>query len=148
MEWWTARPGLITRVWREEPVVAILPPQHPLARRQTISLDELRWEALLGGETGTGTGRLLRTALRTDPRLEVRMTLGSTEAVKRAVAAGLGISVVLRLSVVEHLTGCASGLAVRPLAPALCKPLHLVWRAELPDAVQLAGWLASAGRMQ
>lgn len=147
MEWWTERPGLTTRVWREEPVVAIVPPDHPLARRKTISLAALRGEDLLGGEAGTGTGRLLRTALSADQSLEVRMTLGSTEAVKRAVAAGLGISLVLQLSVAEHLTGRMTGLAVRPLAPALRKPLRVVWRADLPDAARLAGWLASVGQV-
>jgi DNA-binding transcriptional LysR family regulator len=148
MEWWTDRPGLTTRVWREEPVVAIVPRRHPLARHQMISLAALRGEDLLGGEAGTGTGRLLRTALSADQSLRVTMTLGSTEAVKRAVAAGLGISLVLQLSVAEHLTGRATGLAVRPLAPALRKPLHVIWRAGLPDAAQLADWLARVGQVQ
>lgn len=148
MEWWTDQPGITARVWREEPIVAILPPDHPLARRRTISLAALRGEALLGGEAGTGTGRLLRVALSADPSLEVSMTLGSTEAVKRAVAAGLGISLVLQLSVAEHLTDRTNALAVRPLAPALRKPLHVVWRADLPDAAQLAGWLLSVGQVQ
>jgi DNA-binding transcriptional LysR family regulator len=148
MEWWTDRPGLTARVWREEPIVAIVPPQHPLALHQTISLAALRGEGLLGGEAGTGTGRLLRTALSADQSLRVTMTLGSTEAVKRAVAAGLGISLVLQLSVAEHLTGRATGLAVRPLEPALRKPLHVIWRAGLPDAAQLADWLARVGQVQ
>jgi DNA-binding transcriptional LysR family regulator len=148
MEWWTDRPGLTARVWREEPIVAIVPPQHPLALHQTISLAALRGQGLLGGEGGTGTGRLLRTALSADQSLRVTMTLGSTEAVKRAVAAGLGISLVLRLSVAEHLTGRATGLAVRPLEPALRKPLHVIWRAGLPDAAQLADWLARVGQAQ
>lgn len=148
MEWWTERPGLAARVWREQPIVAIVPVDHPLARRQTISLDVLRRQGVLGGEAGTGTGRLLRTALKGDQSLEVSMTLGSTEAVKRAVAAGLGISLVLQLSVTEHLMGRASGLAVMPLTPALRKPLHIVWRADLPDPMQLVEWLVSAGQVQ
>lgn len=148
MEWWRERPGVAARVWREEPIVAIVPQDHPLARRQAITLDALRRQGLLGGEAGTGTGRLLRTALRDDQSLEISMTLGSTEAVKRAVAAGLGTSLVLQLSVAEYLTGRASGLAVRPLAPALRKPLHIAWRTDLPDAAQLVEWLTSAGQVQ
>jgi DNA-binding transcriptional LysR family regulator len=147
MEWWTPQRGFATRVWREEPLVVIVPPGHPLARRPKIGLAALRRQGLLGGEGGTGTGRLLRTATGADRSLEVSMTLGSTEAVKRAVAAGLGISLVLRLSVTEFLNAGVSGLAVRPLDPALRKPLHIVWREELPDAAQLADWLASVGQL-
>jgi DNA-binding transcriptional LysR family regulator len=146
MEWWTPQRGFATRVWREEPLVVIVPPGHPLARRSTIGLAALRRQGLLGGEGGTGTGRLLRASAGADQSLEVSMTLGSTEAVKRAVAAGLGISLVLRLSVTEFLNEQASAIAVRPLAPALRKPLHIVWREELPDAAQLADWLASAAQ--
>jgi DNA-binding transcriptional LysR family regulator len=146
MEWWTPQRGFATRVWREEPIVVIVPLGHPLARRPTIGLAALRQQALIGGEGGTGTGRLLRIAAGADQPLEVSMTLGSTEAVKRAVAAGLGISLVLRLSVTEFLNDQMSGLAVRPLAPALRKPLYIVWREEMSDAAQLADRLASVGQ--
>ena len=81
MEWWDDRVGFASRIWRREPVVAILPLDHPLARRKTVTLAALRHEPLLGGEGGTGTGRLLRTYLRRGNPLDVAMNLGSTEAV-------------------------------------------------------------------
>lgn len=130
-EWWEHRPGFEARAWRDEPIVAILPHDHPLAARERIGLDDLRSVPVIGGEPGTGTGRLLRTCLRGRRPIETAMNLGSTEAVKRAVAAGLGASLVLQLSVAEHLVQPHSPLAVRELDPPLRKPLHVVWRAEI-----------------
>jgi DNA-binding transcriptional LysR family regulator len=72
------------------------------------------------------------------------MTLGSTEAVKRAVAAGLGVSVVLRLSVAEQRMGSHDRLIVKPLQPALHKPLHLVWRSGLTARHALLSHLLDA----
>jgi DNA-binding transcriptional LysR family regulator len=148
MEWWEDKAGFASRVWRREPVVAILPPDHPLARNETVTLAALRGEPLIGGEGGTGTGRLLRAYLGTRKPLTTAMTLGSTEAVKRAVAAGLGVSLVLRLSVAEYLGGRAKGLAVRPLLPALHKPLRLIWRAGLPADYGLLAYLGAVGTVQ
>jgi LysR family transcriptional regulator, transcriptional activator of the cysJI operon len=148
MEWWEDQAGFVSRIWRREPVVAIVPPDHPLARRKTVALAALRREKLLGGEPGTGTGRLLRTYLRAGKPLDVVMNLGSSEAVKRAVAAGLGVSLVLQLSVAEHWAGRARGLAVRPLTPALFKPLHLIWRTGLPADRGLLACLLGAAAVQ
>lgn len=143
VEWWDERPGFESRVWRHEPVVAVLPGDHPLTAHHRISLDQLRRVPILGGEPGTGTGRLLRTYMRKGKPIEVAMSLGSTEAVKRAVSAGLGASLVLQLSVAEFATGKLAPVAVRPLTPALRKPLHLVWRAELSINNPLLTYLAS-----
>jgi DNA-binding transcriptional LysR family regulator len=148
MEWWDDQAGFTSQIWRREPVVAILPLDHPLAPRKTVTLAALRREKLLGGEGGTGTGRLLRTYLRVGKPLDVAMNLGSTEAVKRAVAAGLGVSLVLQLSVAEHLAGPARVLAVRPLMPALQKPLHLIWRTGVAADRGLLAYLLSTAAVQ
>jgi DNA-binding transcriptional LysR family regulator len=63
MEWWDDRPGFEKYLWRWEPLVVIVSPSHPWASRQTIGINDLLREPLLGGEGGTGTGQLLKTAL-------------------------------------------------------------------------------------
>ncbi len=62
---------------------------------------------IAGGETSSGTGRLLQHFFGSvADSIGVSMQLGSTEAVKRAVQAGLGISLVISSSVVDE---CESG---------------------------------------
>lgn len=144
LEWWDPQPGFESRIWRHEPIVAIVPRQHPLAAKESVNLGELRDLPMLGGEPGTGTGRLLRDHVATNSAWPVAMNLGSTEAVKRAVSAGLGCSVVLRLAVPEHLTDTAS-IAVRPLVPELRKPLRLVWRTGVSETEPLFRHLSTCG---
>src|SRR5262249_28999487 len=96
MEWWDDRPGFFAQTWRKEPLLVIVAPDHPWAKRRAIEASELATQNLLGGETGTGTITLLRTKLgRLSSELRAVGGFGSTEAVKRAVRAGRGVSLVI-----------------------------------------------------
>jgi DNA-binding transcriptional LysR family regulator len=133
LEWWDGRRGFEAVNWRDEPLVAILPPDDPLALDDAVALVALRGRRLLGGEAGTGTGRLVRSGLKDGVPLETAMSLGSTEAVKRAVAAGLGTSLIM--------AACADAVAhryaVRPLSPPLSKTLQLIWREGIDPGAPL-----------
>jgi DNA-binding transcriptional LysR family regulator len=95
-EWWEPRPGFDATIWREEDLVVIVGPDHPWAGRATVSVDELAAQTILGGEPTSGTGTLLQNVLGpAAARLPATVNLGSTAAVKEAVHAGLGISLVL-----------------------------------------------------
>jgi DNA-binding transcriptional LysR family regulator len=95
-EWWDRRPGFEATPWRDEPLVVIVGPDHPWADRATVGIDELVGETLLGGEPASGTGTLLHRTLGAEAaRLPAAVNLGSTAAVKAAVQAGLGVSLVL-----------------------------------------------------
>jgi len=126
MEWWDGRSGFSSLEWRREPVVLIVPPGHPLSRRRTITRKELIGAPMLGGEPGTGTGRLLQTYFGPGATPIVRMQLGSTEAVKQAVAAGLGISLVLA-SAVRRETAAGELCAIPFADPAPVKDLYAIW---------------------
>jgi len=108
MEWWDNRPGFSATVWRCEELVLIVSPKHSWASRTSIPRDLLKNQAMLGGEAGTGTKRVLEQSLGKDAQsIGVSMQLGSTEAVKHAVQAGLGISLVMASAVKQE---CLSGL--------------------------------------
>jgi DNA-binding transcriptional LysR family regulator len=144
LEWWEDQQGLESQVWRREPLVVILPAQHSLAGQTSLTAADIASLTLLGGESGTGTGRLLRTHFSARAPLTVAMNLGSTEAVKRGVAAGLGASLVLRLSV-DDLSGESSqALVVRPLIPEIEKPLFLVWQIGVSTGHALLKYLRGA----
>lgn len=110
MEWWDSRRGYRATSWGREALVLIVSPEHRWADRLNITSDELVEEPLLGGEPGSGTGTLLRKRLGSAAdRLRTVSGFGSTEAVKRAVRAGRGVSIVLAAAVTDEV---ASGQLV------------------------------------
>jgi DNA-binding transcriptional LysR family regulator len=132
LEWWDDRPGFAATAWRDEKLVVIVPPAHPWARRSGIAPAALEDAVLLGGEPGSGTGRLLRQALGSAgiPNSRVRQ-LGSTEAVKRAVRAGLGISIVMESSVTDEVRA-GTLCTVLLEGVTLKKTLYAAHRAHVP----------------
>ncbi len=68
---------------------------HPLAGRRNIPLRDLLQERFLSREPGSGTRAAADQAFRRERMaIEPYMELGSSEAIKQAVIAGLGISVL------------------------------------------------------
>nr|WP_249120393.1 LysR substrate-binding domain-containing protein [Plastoroseomonas hellenica] len=133
LEWWEDRPGYEVVRWREEEMVVIVPPGHHWAGLPCLPAAALAEEPMIGGEPGTGTGRLLAGLLGAAAgSLRVARQLGSTDAVKRAVAAGLGISVVMRAAVGDEVA--AGSLVAVPLeTPGLRRMLLAVLPAEAPQ---------------
>ena len=75
------------------PIVVVAPPAHPLAGRRRVSLTRLKEEPFLLREQGSGTRMATERFLKAHAaKLRVRMELGSNEAIKQAVAGGLGLS--------------------------------------------------------
>ncbi len=90
---------VIAEPWLEDELVVFAAPDHPLAARSIVSLDELSREAWILREQGSGTRRTLDRAVRHLARpLSVRLELEHTEAIKRAVESGLGIGCISRLA--------------------------------------------------
>jgi DNA-binding transcriptional LysR family regulator len=81
----------------ENPLVMIAPHDHPLARSRHIALNKLSGERLILREQGSGT-RLTADDFFRRHRFRPKQTmhLGNNEAIKWAVAGGLGIAVVSR----------------------------------------------------
>jgi len=92
-------PEVEVEPWVEDELVPFCAPTHPLAGRQTVTLDELAGQWWILRERGSGTRETLEQALRHRlPGLRVRLELEHTEAVKRAVENGLGIGCISRLA--------------------------------------------------
>lgn len=107
-EWTEDHPLLEWHSWRREKMVLIVSPNHPLAALRRIRKDELLAYPMIGGEPGTGTGRALRSLFGDDvERLRISRQLGSTAAVKEAVKANLGLSIVLAYTVAEEVSSGA-----------------------------------------
>lgn len=79
----------------DNPLVAVARRDHPLAKQRAIPLSRLAEESFILRETGSGTRLALeRCFAERGLPLRVRMELGSNEAIKQAIAGGLGISVL------------------------------------------------------
>jgi len=147
MEWWDHRPGFAAEIWRSEKLVLIVPNDHRWAALASIPREWLHGESLLGGEPGTGTGRLLQQYFGDAAgTIGVSMQLGSTEAVKRAVQAGLGISLVMASTVEqEHRDGRLRAIKLEGDSPR--KEIFVVRRHtephHRPPAVEFADFLLS-----
>ena len=91
---------VVAHPFLDNELVVIAPPGHPLQHERGIPLARLAEERFLGRERGSGT-RLAVDSLFAEHGLSVRptMELGSAEAIKQAVLAGLGISVLPRQTV-------------------------------------------------
>jgi DNA-binding transcriptional LysR family regulator len=147
MEWWDDRPGFEAAVWRREKLVVIVPPGHPWARRKSVEKAMLLREPMIGGEPGTGTARLLQQAFGVDASsLRIGLELGSTEAVKQAVRAGLGVSITLESAVRDEVRA-GTLRALRVADTLLAKPLFSIFPAGLSatsPAMQFHAFLRDA----
>jgi DNA-binding transcriptional LysR family regulator len=95
------------KIWKDEMVLAV-PRNHPWGRLKAIGLKDLRKEGFISREGGSGTLRSFRRLLARkgydpDEVLRVTMELGSTEAIKEALIAGYGVSILSRTSIQREI---------------------------------------------
>ncbi|MBW4666813.1 MAG: LysR family transcriptional regulator [Cyanomargarita calcarea GSE-NOS-MK-12-04C] len=81
----------------ENPLVVLAPMNHPLAHEKNIPIQRLAEEPFIMREPGSGTRRSIQQLLdEHQVTVKVKLELGSNEAIKQAIAGGLGISVLSR----------------------------------------------------
>ncbi len=98
--------------WRTDELALVCYPQHRFVRGP-VAVAELVGEPLLMREEGSGTRQVTEHALERVgilARVSVSMELGSTQAIKSAVAAGFGVAFLSLLTVADEL---AAGTLVR-----------------------------------
>lgn len=79
----------------DNPLVVLAPASHPMARRQRIRFRELAHEPFIVRERGSGTRLTIERAFQERKMpLKIRLELGSNEAIKQAVAGGLGLALL------------------------------------------------------
>ena len=88
---------VVARPFVDNELVVVANTNHPLTKCSSITLKQLQKERFLVRESGSGT-RLAINRLFAEQNLVIQpyMELGSSEAIKQAVMAGLGISVLSR----------------------------------------------------
>ncbi len=96
--------GLHAEPFLANPLVVVASPEHVLARQSYVTLVRLSEETFLQREEGSGTRAAVEELFEiAGMPLKVGMVLGSVEAIKQAVAAGLGVSVLSELAVKREM---------------------------------------------
>ena len=129
----SAHRGIEFRELMPDDIVLIVSSAHPWHGRKHVTLEELRGEPLLLRERGSGTRAALETALREAgadiATFRVVGEMGSTQAIKQAVKASVGVSLLSRRAVEEE---CRAGslwcLRVRDLK--ITRAFHLATHRE------------------
>ena len=92
-------PDIEVQPWIADELVVFSAPNHPLASQRKVSLEQLLQEDWILREKGSGTRETFDRAFHSHhSKLKIRLELEHTEAIKRAVESGLGISCISRLA--------------------------------------------------
>jgi LysR family transcriptional regulator, low CO2-responsive transcriptional regulator len=90
----------------DNPLVVIAPARHPLAGRRNLRWEDLADQRFISREAGSGTRRAIEEHFaRCGWALKPHMTIESNEAIKESVAAGLGIAILSRHTLVHTAPG-------------------------------------------
>jgi DNA-binding transcriptional LysR family regulator len=131
----------VTPFYRDE-LVAIAPPAPRWRRHGPIRADELAGQPLILFDRASTVRREIDAWFaRAHVTARAAMELGNTEAMKKFVEAGLGLSVTSEFSVKADVA--ARRLAAMRLAPSLIRQIGLVRRRDKPVAPPLAAFLGA-----
>ena len=106
---------IVANAFAPHPYVIVAKPDHPLAGTPGIGLDRLLQESFVVREKGSDTWQSMREGLGTHfDRIKVAMQIKSTETIKQAVMAGMGIGFLSAHTIAQELrTGSLAVLDVK-----------------------------------
>jgi DNA-binding transcriptional LysR family regulator len=112
----------------DDEIIAVVGPQHPLARRRRLNASALSDVELVMREEGSGTREVVAHAYAAQSlALEPGLVVGSQEAIKRLLRIGRAVSWVSRLSVRDELE--AGSLVELPITDIrVVRQLNMLWR--------------------
>ncbi|MEB3291626.1 MAG: LysR substrate-binding domain-containing protein [Synechococcales bacterium] len=118
----------------ENPLVVLAPRNHPLANEKNIPLARIAEEPFIMREPGSGTRKSVQRVFEENNLpLKVKLDLGSNEAIKQAIAGGMGISVLSKHTLA--LEGLKNQLAILDVEQF---PIERYWYVIYPAGKQLS----------
>ncbi|MDO8387220.1 MAG: LysR substrate-binding domain-containing protein [Polaromonas sp.] len=131
--------------YRRQALIVFAAATHPLARLKDIQLSDLEGQEFVLREQGSQTRSVFEAGLSAaGVRVRSSLEMGSREAVREAVAQGLGLGVVAQTAFVPD-----SRLTVLPIADmAISTHVHVICLAERQSAPLIAGFLEVVNRLK
>lgn len=127
-------PDVVLHPFLENPLVVLAPRNHPLAGQKNIPLESLNEQPFIMREPGSGTRQAVQKLFeKHEINVKVKLELGSNEAIKQAIAGGLGISVLSRHTLA--LEGENSQIAILDVEGF---PIERYWYIVYPSGKQLS----------
>lgn len=116
-----ANKNLLVEVCQIDQLVVVVPPDHPITKLESISMEELMNYPFICREEGSGTREviieyMIKMGLDRNG-LNVCLELGSPESIKGAVEAGMGVSILSHVTIAKELS--LGTLAYTNLEPPL-----------------------------
>lgn len=138
-------PALACVPHRRQPLVVFAPADHPLAGRRTVRMADLHGQRFVIREEGSTTRRVFEEALRRRGlSVRVALEMGSREAVREAVAQGLGLGVVAETAFLPD-----PRLVKLPLADSdMATHVHLVCRTERRPSPLVSAFFDAAAQVR
>jgi DNA-binding transcriptional LysR family regulator len=119
---------LLVEICRKDQLVAIISPSHELAKRKKVSLEDVMKYPFICREEGSGTREVISEHLKSRgldrQAISNSLELGSPEAVKGAVEASMGVSIVSGVSISKEVT--LGTLVAVPISPKITRNFSFV----------------------
>jgi DNA-binding transcriptional LysR family regulator len=118
----------------ENPLVVVGPPGHPLTTLNRVTVQNLAEYPFIMREPGSGTRQALQRLFDEHKvHINVRMELGSNEAIKQAIMGGLGVSALSQHTLTAEV---AAGELI--ILKVQGFPIRRSWYAAYPSGKQLS----------
>lgn len=144
----SAHPDLVFVPFVHDPLVIIVAPQHPWARRRTISVRALRNQRLILREVGSASRALVeRQLLAHGVPCHTTMEIASNEVIKRAVEIGSGVGVMSR-AVIRREAERGHLRALRVRERGFSRTLYLAHHRRRSDSALIQAVLAVAATLR
>ena len=119
-----------TEIFSDELVLAVHP-EHPWAKKKSVTLNDVTGEPFIMRESGSGTRKVINRILEENGIREADLDevaeIGSTAAVKESIKAGIGVSILSRRAIMDDVD-CGRLATVTVKGPQLIRPFHLIQR--------------------
>lgn len=134
--------------WATDQLLLMVPPNHVLARKKSVTIADLRKERFILREPGSATRAAVASRLQNaDLELEVVMEMQNPESVKKAVQSGLGIAFISRFAVQTELKA-RSLVAVRVRGLDIKRELKIIYRKDKHLSRAVQAFIDLAQRLQ
>ena len=120
----TCPPELQVEPWLKDELFLVVPDKHPWVSKASVHLRDLENEQFIFREYGSSTRSIIENTLAIhDVKVSIALELNNTEAVKQAVSAGLGVSIVSGISVIGN-----SGIVCLPIEGLnFCRMFNIIY---------------------